>query len=52
LDIDPATAESYYQVAELFVPTKQVQCEFITGETLEEKIDAFARRIADVTRAM
>ena len=36
----PRTA--YYQVAELFIPNKETQCEFIAGDTLEAKIDAFA----------
>jgi electron transfer flavoprotein beta subunit len=52
LDIDASKANAYYQVAELFIPRKETRCEFIAGETLEEKIDAFASRIGDVLRAM
>ena len=43
LGVDPATANAYYEVAELFIPRKETQCEFIAGDTLEAKIDAFAR---------
>lgn len=46
-----AGANDYYQVAELFIPTKQTQCEFIAGDTLEEKIEAFARKVSDVIRS-
>jgi electron transfer flavoprotein beta subunit len=52
LDVDPATATNYYDVAELFIPRKETQCEFIAGDTVEEKIEAFARRVTDVMRAM
>src|SRR5262249_52439015 len=40
LGIDPASAESYFQVAELFIPQKESHCEFISGDSLEAKIDA------------
>lgn len=52
LGIDPATADDYYRVAELFIPSKQSQCEFIAGDTLEAKIDAFARRVTEVLSSM
>ncbi|HEV2707115.1 MAG TPA: hypothetical protein VGV59_14415 [Pyrinomonadaceae bacterium] len=45
-------ANSYYEVAELFIPQKETRCEFVSGDTLEEKVDAFARRIVEVTKAM
>ncbi|HZB46480.1 MAG TPA: electron transfer flavoprotein subunit beta/FixA family protein [Pyrinomonadaceae bacterium] len=38
-------ANAYYEVAELFVPQKQTRCEFVSGDTLDEKVEAFARRI-------
>ena len=38
----------YYEVAELFVPQKEARCDFASGDTLEEKVEAFARRIAEV----
>ena len=52
LGIDAASANRYYQVAELFIPQKETQCEFIEGDTLDAKIDEFARRVRDVIRSM
>ena len=52
LDIDPATANAYYEVAELSIPQKETKCEFIEGETIDEKIDALAKRVGDVLRSM
>jgi electron transfer flavoprotein beta subunit len=52
LGIDPQSAGSYSQVAELFIPRKETQCEFVTGDTLEAKIDAFAERVAAIIRAI
>jgi electron transfer flavoprotein beta subunit len=52
LGLDPATANSYYTVADLGIPRKEIQCEFIEGDSLEAKIDAFAQRIGSVLRAM
>lgn len=52
LGIDAGTAHAWSQVAELFIPQKETQCEFIEGDTLEAKIDAFAQRIGDVLRSM
>jgi electron transfer flavoprotein beta subunit len=48
LDIDPAQSHAYYEVAELSIPQKETRCEFVEGDTLETKIDAFANRIGDV----
>ena len=42
----------YYEVAELFVPQKEASCDFVAGDTLDEKVEAFARRIVEVTRGM
>jgi electron transfer flavoprotein beta subunit len=42
----------YYEVVELFIPQKETRCEFVTGDTLDEKVEAFARRIIEVTRAL
>jgi electron transfer flavoprotein beta subunit len=52
LGVDPASAGTYYEVAELFIPGKESQCEFITGDTLEDKIEAFARRLSEVMRSL
>ena len=42
----------YYEVADLSIPQKETRCDFVSGDTLEEKVEAFARRIAQVTRSM
>lgn len=43
---------TYYEVDELFIPQKETRCEFVAGDTLDEKVEAFARRIVEVTRAL
>ncbi|MBD0369677.1 MAG: electron transfer flavoprotein subunit beta/FixA family protein [Pyrinomonadaceae bacterium] len=53
IDVSEARAgNTYYEVAELFIPQKETACEFVTGDTLDEKVEAFARRIVEVTGAM
>jgi electron transfer flavoprotein beta subunit len=42
---------TYADVVELSIPRKEAVCEFITGETLDERIDAFARKVLGVLRA-
>ena len=49
---DARAANGYYEVAELFIPEKEARCDFVSGDTLDEKVDAFARRIVEVTRSM
>jgi electron transfer flavoprotein beta subunit len=44
--------DSYYQVTELFIPTKEAHCDFVTGDTPEERVEAFAQRIATLTSAI
>jgi electron transfer flavoprotein beta subunit len=44
VDADDKIAE----VIELSVPSKAVTCEFVAGDSLDERVDAFARRIANV----
>lgn len=44
--------DSYYQVAELFIPKREAQCEFAAGDTPEEKVEAFAKRVAAITSAI
>ena len=40
------------QVVELFVPERTSKCEFISGNTTQERIAAFAERVADVLRSV
>src|SRR5258708_4029362 len=46
------TGNSYYEVAELSIPQKESRCEFVSGDTLDERVEALARRIVEVTRAL
>jgi electron transfer flavoprotein beta subunit len=48
----PAGGNDYCEVAELFIPQKETRCDFASGDTLDEKVEAFARRIIAVTRSM
>lgn len=53
LDSDEIKAgSSYYEVVELFVPTKDIECEFVEGDDLDQRVDAFAARIAAVAGAV
>ncbi len=36
------------EVVELSMPSKDITCTFVVGDSLDEKVDAFARKIADV----
>ncbi len=42
----------YYEVVDLAVPVKEVTCEFVSGDTLEQKVEKFAERIIEITRAL
>jgi electron transfer flavoprotein beta subunit len=50
LGVDPANR--YYEVAGLSIPERETECEFVSGDTLEQKVDAFARRLVEVTAAL
>lgn len=52
LGIDPLTADSFYKVADLFIPQKETRCDFISGDTLEARIDAFAKRVTEVVHSI
>ena len=47
-----ADGHDYYDVAGLFIPQKETRCDFVSGDTLDEKVEAFARRVVEVTRGM
>ena len=46
-DLGVAAGEAMAEVVELTVPARHVVCDFVEGDSLDEKVDAFARRIAD-----
>lgn len=43
---------TYYQVADLSIPQKETTCEFVTGDTLDQKVESFAKRIVELTSAL
>lgn len=46
------SATAFYEVVDLLVPTKEVRCEFVEGDSLEEKVEAFARQVANVVESV
>ncbi len=53
IEVEEARAgNSYYEVADLFIPQKETRCEFVAGDSLDEKVEAFAKRIIEVTRSL
>jgi electron transfer flavoprotein beta subunit len=46
------TGEPVAEVVALSIPEKHVTCEFVEGDSLDDKVDAFARRIAGVMSAL
>jgi len=43
---------NYYEVVDLAIPVKDITCEFVSGDTLEQKVEKFAERIIEITRAL
>jgi len=41
----------YYEVAELFIESRESRCQFVTGDTPEQKARAFAERLAQAARS-
>ncbi len=52
LSEDARASKGYYEVAELSIPQRESRCDFVAGDTLDEKVEAFARRVVEVTRAL
>jgi len=49
LGVDATTGA--FALSDLAVPHDETACEIVSGETLEAKVDAFAKRIAEITRS-
>ncbi|MBK9314177.1 MAG: electron transfer flavoprotein subunit beta/FixA family protein [Acidobacteria bacterium] len=43
---------NYYEIVDISIPVKEVTCEFVTGDSLDERVDQFAKRIIEVTQAL
>ncbi|HKE59779.1 MAG TPA: electron transfer flavoprotein subunit beta/FixA family protein [Pyrinomonadaceae bacterium] len=52
LGIAAETTNQYYEVVELFVPVKETSCEFAQGDSLNERVEAFAQRIVAVINTL
>jgi electron transfer flavoprotein beta subunit len=46
------SGSSYYEIVELSIPEKNSECELATGDSIEEKVADFARRVMSVTGSM
>ncbi len=42
----------YYDIVDLAIPVKDVTCELVSGDTLEQKVEQLAQRIIEVTSAL
>lgn len=51
LAVDDTASGDYYELIELAVPQKETKCELVTGDTLEQRVDALAQRLLEVTSA-
>jgi electron transfer flavoprotein beta subunit len=40
------------QVVDLFIPERDTSCEFVDGDSIEEKVDEFAKRIVEIVRSV
>jgi electron transfer flavoprotein beta subunit len=49
---DVRAGGSYYEIVDLTVPVKEVTCEFVSGDTLEQKVERFAERVVEITRSL
>jgi electron transfer flavoprotein beta subunit len=47
-----SAGNSYYELVELKTPDQTMICEFVSGKTLEEKVEELARRIVQVIQAL
>ena len=43
---------SYYEITELAIPVKDINCEFVSGDTLEQKVEQLTQKIIAVTQAL
>jgi electron transfer flavoprotein beta subunit len=51
LGLRPAS-DAYYTVSELYIPQKETSCEFVVGDTLNDKVEVFAQRIVEVMNTL
>ncbi len=51
LSAEDVSGSSFYEVTDLSIPTKDVQCEFVEGDSIDEKIGVLASKIQPVVAA-
>jgi hypothetical protein len=39
------------QIVDLFIPERDTTCEFISGDSIDDKLQEFAQRVVDVVRS-
>ena len=49
---NPAADGGYYDVAKLFIPQKESKCEFVVGDTPEQRVESLARGLAKLSGAL
>ncbi len=55
IGVDAASVRAganYYEVIDLEIPVKEVNCEFVQGDTLDERVEQLAKRIIEVTQTL
>lgn len=55
IDVNAAAVRAggdYYEIVDLEIPVREVNCEFVSGDTLEERVDQLARKIIEVTQTL
>ncbi len=52
VDLGVTADSTYYEVASLGIPVKESSCEFVDGDTLDDKVGKLAQRILEVTQSM
>ena len=51
-ELEVEAAAPVTEVVELSIPQREVACQFVEGDSLDDRLDAFARRLADVMGAL
>jgi len=46
---NPVAEGGYYDVAKLFIPQKESKCEFVEGDTPEQRVESLARGLAKLS---
>lgn len=52
LGVDAGSGRDFYEVVDLFIPTKNVKCEFVEGDDLAAKVGALAKRISEIAASV